>query len=75
MLARFRAAGRHSTQNQTYQLWQHTNHPIWLNYDRIYDQKEKYIHQNPVKAGFVNEAHEWRMSSANVDGPIEVIVR
>ena len=29
------------------------------------DQKVNYIHKNPVEAGFVNEAIEWRWSSAN----------
>lgn len=30
------------------------------------------IHNNPVEAGFVNEAHEWRLSSANEQSPIKI---
>jgi hypothetical protein len=37
------------------------------------DQKVNYIHNNPVEAGFVNEAYEWRLSSANVYSPIKVL--
>ena len=29
------------------------------------EQKVNYIHNNPVEAGFVNEPHECRLSSAN----------
>ncbi len=35
------------------------------------DQKIEYIHNNPVEAVFVSEAHEWRLSSANQDSPIK----
>ena len=36
------------------------------------DQKMNYIHKNPVVAGFVNEAQEWRLSSANENSPIKI---
>ena len=36
------------------------------------DQKVDYIHNNPVAAGFVNNPHEWRLSSANEESPIKV---
>ncbi|MBI4946800.1 MAG: hypothetical protein HY840_10430 [Bacteroidetes bacterium] len=26
----------------------------------------------PVEAGFVNEPHEWRLSSANKDSPVKM---
>ncbi len=35
------------------------------------DQKIDDIYNNPVEAGFVSEAHEWRLSSANHDSPIK----
>ena len=39
-------------------------------------QKIEYIHQNPVKRGFVDKAEHWRYSSARdylgMDGLIEI---
>jgi len=46
------------------QLWQHNNKPIELYSNAVIDQKVNYIHQNPVVAGFVTEAHHWKYSSA-----------
>ena len=36
------------------------------------EQKINYIHNNPVEAGFVNNANEWRLSSANEESPIKI---
>ena len=36
------------------------------------DQKVTYIHNNPVKAGIVNEAHEYIYSSASPFSKIKV---
>jgi putative transposase len=73
MLQQFRKYGLASPQNQEYQIWKHDNHPFWLESAWMIDQKENYIHKNPVKAGFVNEPHEWRLSSANPSSPIQVL--
>ena len=60
--------------NATAQFWKHDNHPFYLYSNAMIDQKVNYIHQNPVVAGFVNEAHEWRLSSANPLSPIKMVV-
>jgi hypothetical protein len=36
------------------------------------EQKVNYNHNNPVLAGFVNEPHEWRLSSANPNFEIKL---
>lgn len=46
------------------QFWQHESHPIELWSPGITDQKIEYIHMNPVVAGFVDEPHYWKYSSA-----------
>ncbi len=46
------------------QLWQHHNKPIELWSNEVIDQKVTYIHMNPVESGFVDEAEQWRYSSA-----------
>jgi putative transposase len=58
--------------NAELQFWKHDNHPIYLYSNEMIDQKMNYIHENPVVAGFVNEAQEWRLSSANENGPIKI---
>jgi len=60
--------------NAEMQFWKHDNHPFYLYSNAMIDQKINYVHQNPVEAGFVNEAHEWRLSSANPFSPIKIEV-
>jgi hypothetical protein len=46
------------------QFWQRNNHPIQLWSARVINIKVNCIHNNPVKAGFVEEPYYWRLSSA-----------
>jgi putative transposase len=64
MLWMFKRAGQHNPNNETYQFWQQNNHPIELFSNEVMQQKLDYIHNNPIEAGFVNEAHEYSYSSA-----------
>ncbi len=54
LLYLFAKAGEANSNNTKYQFWQQDNHPIWLhsNADEL-EQKLNYIHQNPVRAGWV----------------------
>ena len=45
-------------------FWQHHNKPIVLWRKDIVAQKLRYIHQTPVKAGYVHEPEDWIYSSA-----------
>ncbi len=47
-----------------YQLWQEGSHPEWIQNDEMMRQKVEYIHQNPVKRGYVDLPEHWRYSSA-----------
>ena len=47
------------------QLWTHFNHAVELDNNFILDQRMEYVHQNPVKAGIVKNAHEYIYSSAS----------
>jgi hypothetical protein len=40
------------------------NHPIELDTNRLQDQKLEYIHNNPVKAGWFDDAGSYIYSSA-----------
>jgi REP element-mobilizing transposase RayT len=72
MINQFRSYGKSSPQQQSMQFWKHDNHPFYLYSNEMIDQKVDYIHNNPVVAGFVNDPHEWRLSSANEESPIKV---
>jgi len=50
--------------DRTYQFWQEGYHPELIQSDEMMRQKIDYIHQNPVKRGYVDVATHWRYSSA-----------
>ena len=52
-----------------YQLWQEGNHPEEIYSEKMLLQKIEYIHNNPVRRGYVDMPQEWRYSSArNYEG-------
>lgn len=66
LLYLFSKAGRANSNNTHYQFWQQDNHPIELHpHSSLFEQKLHYIHQNPVKAGWVSEATAYVHSSAS----------
>ena len=58
-----RAAERRSLK-QTYKVWQDEYHPIALKSERWFVQKLQYMHNNPVRKGFVELPEHWKYSSA-----------
>ncbi len=50
--------------DQRYQLWQEGSHPQLIQGEEMMRQKLEYMHNNPVKRGYVDEAIHWRYSSA-----------
>ncbi len=62
--------------NQAYQFWQEGSHPKQIKDDDMMRQKLEYMHNNPVKRGYVDEPIHWRYSSARnyagMPGLIEV---
>jgi len=54
---------RHKT-DRTYQLWQEGSHPQQILGDEMMIQKLEYMHNNPVKRGYVDDPLHWRYSSA-----------
>ncbi len=53
-----------------YQLWMETNTPKKIENPAFYAQKLNYIHQNPVRKGYVNCPEHWLWSSANPASPL-----
>ena len=64
LLWMFSKLAEKSSKHQKYCFWQNEYHPIELSDADMMQQKLDYIHANPVKAGFVDEAEHWRYSSA-----------
>ena len=54
---------RHKTDRQ-HQVWQEGSHPEMVEGHAMALQKLEYIHNNPVKRGYVDDPLHWRYSSA-----------
>jgi putative transposase len=52
-------AGKTNKRNGDFQFWQQYNHPIQLDNITMMKQRLDYIHNNPVKQGFIAKAEEW----------------
>ena len=46
-----------------HKVWRGDYHPQGIVSEYMYDQKVKYIHQNPVRKGLVHSADDWPYSS------------
>ena len=64
LLKMFEEKGLQNSHNTKYQFWQEGNHPVELISSEMIEQRLDYIHQNPVKAGFVHKAEDFVYSSA-----------
>lgn len=47
-----------------FQLWQEGYHPKQIIGDDMLIQKIEYVHNNPIKRGYVDNPEDWRYSSA-----------
>ncbi len=50
--------------NNAARIWCSTNMPKIIETDYYFQQKLEYIHNNPVKKGYVHSPEEWKYSSA-----------
>lgn len=57
---------RHGEQqrNYRYSLWEHDSNVFQIHSEAMFMQKVNYIHLNPVRAGLVEQAKDYRWSSA-----------
>ena len=59
-----------------HQVWQEGLHPQKISGEQMLRQKLEYMHANPIRRGYVDEATAWRNSSARnyagMDGVLEV---
>jgi len=65
MLWMFERSRKKNTNSTKYQFWQQHNQPIELTTEAFAsDSSIDYIHNNPVKAGFVDKPEHYSYSSA-----------
>jgi putative transposase len=72
--------GKTNKSNFRFQFWQHENHPVLLDTNEMLEQRMIYLHENPVRAGFVTTSEQWLYSSAvdyyteNEKGLLELVL-
>lgn len=64
LLWMFKSAAEKSVSHSKHQFWQLSGHQVELSNSELLEQRLEYLHQNPVKAGFVEEPEQWYYSSA-----------
>ena len=52
--------------DRVFQLWQEGSQPKQIQSAKMMKERINYIHNNPVKRGYVDEPEHWRYSSARV---------
>jgi putative transposase len=65
LLKQFHALKSPYKTESTYQIWQEGSQPKQIGKNEMMLQKLEYIHNNPIKRGYVDEAVHWRYSSAH----------
>jgi len=55
--------GLEKNRGYKHSLWDHHPNALWLTSEPAFMQRVNYIHQNPVRAGLVERAEDYRWSS------------
>ena len=55
-----------------FRFWKPDNQPKVIETERFFLQKLRYIHENPVRKGYVERPEHWKWSSANPSCPIRI---
>jgi len=71
----FAKAGEWNSNNVDFQFWKQNNQPIELYSNHVIDQKLDYIHNNPVKAGFVENPEDYLYSSARFYAGMDYLLK
>ena len=63
MIKRFEFAAKYNSRNSQHQFWTHENHAEFIIHQPFFVFLLNYIHQNPVRAGWVARPEDWLYSS------------
>ncbi|MBL4861787.1 MAG: transposase, partial [Crocinitomicaceae bacterium] len=79
MLDHFMNIAKEHSKTQHFKVWKDGNHAIELYSEKFTWEKINYIHQNPIKAGYVVQPEHWIYSSASnymqMDSILKEVVR
>ena len=64
MIRLFKHAAKRQNKAGSYQVWTHENHAVEVYGNSFIQSKVDYIHHNPVRAGIVRRAEDYKYSSA-----------
>jgi REP element-mobilizing transposase RayT len=72
----FKFNAKYNTRVNEIQFWTHENHAVELSNNQMIESRVCYIHQNPVRAGIVENDYEYVYSSSKnfneLEGLIEI---
>lgn len=72
----FNYHGKYNKRVKGRQLWTHENHAVELTNNEMIDSKINYIHENPVRAGWVKNSENYLYSSAqNFSGDTDALLQ
>ena len=71
----FKDHAKYNKRSGDSQLWTHDNHSVELDTNEMIESRLNYIHQNPVRAGWVNEAEDYIYSSARNYADLESLLQ
>jgi hypothetical protein len=64
LLQQFKFYKRRHKTDSDYQVWQEGFHPTQIISEEMLSQKIEYVHNNPVRIGWVENPEDWVYSSA-----------
>ena len=64
ILSKFREAATIDRRGNSHKVWQDGFHPIAIETEVFFREKLNYLHENPVRKGFVELPEHWKFSSA-----------
>ena len=67
-------AAKRQNKEGKYQLWTHENHAELVYSNSFIEQKLAYIHENPVRAGFVKNPEDYLYSSARNYAEMDALI-
>ena len=70
----FKYHGKYNKRTNGIQFWTHENHAVELNSNAMIDTRIEYIHENPVRAGWVENLYDYVYNSARNYSGISTIL-
>ncbi len=70
----FKFHAKYNKRNNDVQFWTHENHAVELSDVKMIESRINYIHQNPVRAGIVENEQDYLYSSARNFAELESMI-